>query len=639
MKTLREYIDILKELEAGAAQPAAAGKAAQPAAAGKAAQPAPAGKATQPAPAGKATQPAAAGAAQPAAAGKAAQPAAAGKPTIDADDVLRKILGQNYEQFMDQVGKHATDTKFIAAIQSLHSEDDIELTPDDPMCIDLTPMQKEIDAKNSLPVPLTNAALAKACLAGGPVTVNNGAIIIVTAGDKKYIVDGHHRWSKAYVINPKCRINAFNINDIRDPFNALKSVQLGIVSHTKQAPKGKGVEPPNLMDIGEVELKDAVKKIITADVLEILRTNKDSEVPAQKDQVNQPGQSAQQQPAQQQPAGEGVISGSDEEDLKNQAAKHVWKNVQLMQTKNKAIDGAPERIQMPQTDKDTLKASPGDDTWSLKMLPKPGVRAEAEVRTDKRGVKMKTLREYIDIINANSIRLHETTRTPSGDYDLQSLKLLMSKPLIVGPYQTATAEAPYMNLAQKELKKTGLYDDELWNILYYLSKEDPDANIWANDKVAKRMEELGFKVLRDYDAFAVGGSGARYDNKMWTDLAEELEFILSRTRDGVDQRANLERLFKPLAGKIKSSGDLSAKEAYYAIMGAPPGGAPNPNNGVLWKGPEAQELAIQKILDKMKKENLAAAKTAQMAQQHAWDQQERDARTPFQKFYHKWLAP
>jgi len=294
---------------------------------------------------------------------------------------------------------------------------------------------------------------------------------------------------------------------------------------------------------------------------------------------------------------------------------------------------------MPQTDDKTLPASPGDDNWLPKQA---GVHSESEVRTDKRGVKMKTLREYIDIINANSrrsedkpqvekvVRLRETTRTPGGDYDLQSLKLLMSKPLIVGPYQTATAEEPYMNLAQKELKKTGLYDDELWNILYYLSKEDPEANIWANDKVAKRMEELGFKVLGDYDAFAVGGSGARYDNKMWTDLAKELKFILSRTRDGVDQRANLERLFKPLAGKIKSSGDRSAQEAYYAIM--------DQNNGVLWKGPKAQELAIVEILNKMKEENLAAAKTAQMAQQHAWNQKERDARTPLQKWWHKHFA-
>jgi len=408
MKTLREYIDILRELEAGAAQPAPAGKATQPA---------PAGKATQPAPAGKATQPAAAGAAQPAAAGAAGKAAGAISGSDEEESVdqrLRKILGQNYENFVKLLGKNVTDTKFIEAIESLHTTDKIDLKPMNIKCTDLTPMQKEIDVDKSLTYPLTDAATAAAYLAGGPVTVGSGPI--VTAGGGKYIIDGHHRWSQVYVLNPHCHIVCSDISDIDNPFNALKSAQLGIVSHTKKAPEGEDVGSLDLMTISQVNLSNVIKEKITDGVLKVLSTHKAIEVQVQQGQVNQPGQSAQQQPAQQQPAqqqpaqqqpaqqqpaqqqpaGEGVISGSDEEDLKDKAANYMWQNVQSMRENNKNKEiSLPSRILMPQTSKQSLAASPGDDNWSLKQ---PGVRAEAEVRTDKRGVIIKTLREYIDII-------------------------------------------------------------------------------------------------------------------------------------------------------------------------------------------------------------------------------------------------
>jgi len=163
---------------------------------------------------------------------------------------------------------------------------------------------------------------------------------------------------------------------------------------------------------------------------------------------------------------------------------------------------------------------------------------------------MKTLREYIDIINANSsrpkVKLREGTwALPHTDEARRALQNLMSKPLKVGRDNAARAK--------QQLEKHQVGDDRLWDILANLSKENPEANIWDNEEVMDRLEELrvpipGYLGRRDYD--------------LWTELGAKIDSIRAGAETGADQSEHIKRDIGALHNKILSSGDPVAIKVY-----------------------------------------------------------------------------
>jgi len=163
---------------------------------------------------------------------------------------------------------------------------------------------------------------------------------------------------------------------------------------------------------------------------------------------------------------------------------------------------------------------------------------------------MKTLREYIDIINANSsrpeVKLREGTwALPHTDEARRALQKLMSKPLVVGRDNAARAK--------QQLEKHQVGDDRLWDILANLSKENPEANIWDNKEVMARLKELkvpipGFIYVQDYD--------------LRTELGAKIDSIRAGAETGKDQSENIRRVMRALHDKILSSGDPVAIEVY-----------------------------------------------------------------------------
>jgi microcompartment protein CcmL/EutN len=223
---------------------------------------------------------------------------------------LKNILKADYPTFVQKLGDNINDPKFQAAIKSIASKYPIKTSDISPKVTDLKPTQNEIDVDKSLKFPLTNAQSAAVCLKGGPVSIAGKNI--VTGGGGKFIIDGHHRWSQLYCMNPEASITAMDVNNITDPIAGLKATQLGIAGDIGKVPVAK-VEGQNLLKMGKDALISYVIKTITPEVLEVFKK---------------------------------ANKGSDA----NAVAEYVWKNVEQMQQNNQPVSGAPGRNIMPQTD-------------------------------------------------------------------------------------------------------------------------------------------------------------------------------------------------------------------------------------------------------------------------------------------------
>ena len=241
---------------------------------------------------------------------KALREAESDESTPEAEKELKDILKLNYPAFVKELGDNINDPKFRQAIKAIANKHPIsEPSKISPKVTDLKPTQNEIDVDKSLKFPLTDASSAESCLKGGNVSIAGKSI--VTGGGGKFIIDGHHRWSQLYCINPDASITAIDI-DISNPMDGLKATQLGIAGDIGKVPTAT-VQGENLLKIGEKELKNYVIETITPEVLEVFKK-----------------------------AGKG--------DNAEAISEYIWKNVQQMQQNNQPVSGAPERGIMPQTD-------------------------------------------------------------------------------------------------------------------------------------------------------------------------------------------------------------------------------------------------------------------------------------------------
>lgn len=234
--------------------------------------------------------------------------------------MMRRLLRENYETFMKDLGQNVKDMKFRKAIRSLARNSPVKFAEIEASVAELLPTQNEIDVDKSLKWPLTNVASAEQFLFCGKNPVKVGNNYIITAHQGLYIVDGHHRWSQVYSINPKCNIAAIDLIDLDDPIEALKATQFGIAAGKDASGYEISTIPSsvvlgkNLLTYSEADVKEYVNKMITADVMAVFKRF-DSNL-----------------------------------DSKEKIGNYIWGNVKAMQTDNLPVSGAPGRGIMPQTD-------------------------------------------------------------------------------------------------------------------------------------------------------------------------------------------------------------------------------------------------------------------------------------------------
>jgi len=240
----------------------------------------------------------------------------------ETDDEVKAILKKDYPSFVKALGDGIKDSKFVDAIKSLSDKLPVKAAAIKPAVKNLRPTQNEVVMEKSLSFPLTNQFSAKQYLSGGIAAPKGQSI--VTAGGGKYVIDGHHRWSQVYCLNPDTKIKAIDL-PIKDPINALKSTQMGIAVQLGKVPTAKGGQT-NLFTVSEDVLKKYVTDTITDEVVSIFKKY-----------------------------GKG--------NTKEKIANYIWENVELLKQNSKPVPNAPKRNIMPQTDDapNFIKAAPHTD--------------------------------------------------------------------------------------------------------------------------------------------------------------------------------------------------------------------------------------------------------------------------------------
>lgn len=111
----------------------------------------------------------------------------------------------------------------------------------------------------SLAFPLKDANTFNTYKKGGVVAPNNAKI--VTAEGGKYIIDGHHRWSQVFCINPDTEIQAIDITiPGADAMTYLKVTQLAIAADIQKLPTASAKGSANLLTVDNETLKGYIQQ-------------------------------------------------------------------------------------------------------------------------------------------------------------------------------------------------------------------------------------------------------------------------------------------------------------------------------------------------------------------------------------------
>ena len=194
------------------------------------------------------------------------------------------------------------------------------------VCTALYPTQNEIGFNQSVKNNLIDTyGKLNTFFTGKP---NVGGPIVTYAG--KYIIDGHHRWSSVYAVNPKAKMECLNI-DAKQGFDhkdILKAVHGAIAAELGKVPSAdpEGVNLLGGVTVDEIPI-DLLEK--NPKVLELWKAS--SPVPAGKGTMD-------------------ITSAAD-------VATALVANLEMMISNNSPASGAPDRKHMPQTDAGGQKAT------------------------------------------------------------------------------------------------------------------------------------------------------------------------------------------------------------------------------------------------------------------------------------------
>lgn len=209
---------------------------------------------------------------------------------------------------------------------------------------DLLPTQNEIGQNESLVNILNDRYDTLDSFLNGRARFNSPIVTL----NGKYIIDGHHRWSQAYIANPDVKIPAYDMRANITPLQALKAVHVAVAADTGELPlvPAKGI---NLYDVSKPAIDATVKTHLTEKAQKLYEKYGHGKTP-------------------------------------DEISVYLWKNVQIMQDKNKPISNASARSMMPQT---------GDSTQYDDLLTKGIINFKApkttDVKTESKTLKLRDL--------------------------------------------------------------------------------------------------------------------------------------------------------------------------------------------------------------------------------------------------------
>ena len=156
---------------------------------------------------------------------------------------LRDLLASDYESFVTKLADEIEDPKFqdflemgLEQYDGNSTDDVIQVTEEDIPVKDLFPTQNQKGLADSLGWTSKNnpqgGGKTASLPAKSPADVGGR---IITA-DGTHIVDGHHRWSQVYLLNPEASIPVYNFKIGGTGKDALKLAHVAIAAVDKGVP-------------------------------------------------------------------------------------------------------------------------------------------------------------------------------------------------------------------------------------------------------------------------------------------------------------------------------------------------------------------------------------------------------------------
>ena len=195
----------------------------------------------------------------------------------------------------------------------------------------LHPTQQEIDVNNSLYYPLNKnpngpPSIVDILKGGQPFTINKSPIIVYKHEGKYYIIDGHHRWSQIFLLNPNAKMNIILFSTPKGtnetPVDMLRDFQLVIKAVTGKVKISDANSKYNVYKMSDDAIKNYVIDVMTDDALKLWQTYE-----------------------------------GQEKATKETVADYIVKNAVRLKKNNGPAEGAPRRNVMPQTDTKTIEVA------------------------------------------------------------------------------------------------------------------------------------------------------------------------------------------------------------------------------------------------------------------------------------------
>ena len=256
----------------------------------------------------------------------------------EAKKVLNKLTNSSYEQFVKILNSDGKSKAFLNFLQQHYQlgDDAIQTIKKSSAklakgkCSRFIPTQQNISLSKSL--GMINKPGWSEKIINTPLEAFDDPTIVYAG---KYIIDGHHRWSKAYALNGgDCEIKVLNFPAIEGVSwdDMLKATQLAIVAANPSVELVNEVDNDNMLKSSKEEIKEFVIKNVCDEVVNALKAKGNGET-------------------------------------KEAVAEKIGDNVIQMQQTSQPVGGAAPRAVMPQTDK-----APG----SLDKLQKAVIDLEAQ---------------------------------------------------------------------------------------------------------------------------------------------------------------------------------------------------------------------------------------------------------------------
>ena len=240
----------------------------------------------------------------------------------DFNNAMVALKDDNYEAFIEDLNTLATDPKIAylrdAIIDKFNSPDgvSVQFSKAQPMDIkNIHPTQFEVDMEKSLNFPLNEKPQGiDDAFSGKPISIRNLPLVVAEVDGVFYIIDGHHRWSQVYCLNPDAqmvvRVLRSDMFKSADDVLKLVQMQLFIAKDGGELPQATVDSDYNLYTIEEGAFKKWCEQAMTEEARQIFSKY-----------------------------------------VKDDPINYLWGNVLLMRKEAEPTPNAHGRGDMPQTDK------------------------------------------------------------------------------------------------------------------------------------------------------------------------------------------------------------------------------------------------------------------------------------------------